>query len=123
MAAYSGWGLAEFWKARKDFPRQKWARKSLPGKWTRGHEGTEGSLSAGSQGPVPGCWQIRLGGQGAVTQDVVRHRNSHSPETFFLCAFLTLSLLGKLFLSLIPGAFLLIFQDPAPRPAPPCSTP
>ena len=48
MAAYSGWGLAEFWKARKDFPRQKWARKSLPGKWTRGHEGTEGSLS---------CWQ------------------------------------------------------------------
>lgn len=33
MAAHSRWDLAEFWKARKDFPRQKWARKSLPGKW------------------------------------------------------------------------------------------
>lgn len=41
--------LAEFWKSRKDFPRQKWARKRLPGKWRRGCKRHRGCLN---------CWQL-----------------------------------------------------------------
>lgn len=88
-----------------------------------GHEGTEGSLS---------CWQpgscARVLADSAGRAGWCHTRCSPPPEQSFswnisLCAFLTLSLLGKLFLSLIPGAFLLILQDPARRPPPPCSIP
>lgn len=117
--------LAEPWKARKDFPRQKWARKRLPGKWRRGWKAQRVTWIAGSQGPGPGWWYLELGGQGGVTcllHPVFPTQPSDSRSAtwnviplklFCLCSSHTVSA-WESFAFFAPGAFLLILQNSAP---------
>lgn len=56
-----------------------------------------------------------------AAQDILCHLDSQSPKHFSLCLSHTASSRGKCFLSLPPGEFFLILQDPAQIPPPPCS--